>query len=149
MFSLENVLVDPLYRPPLSLAIFAAALKYITTAWVLDDPLLKTSATLRKERDRPPDVKDYSWAADVLWKQMHVFAMLQYIEFLPHVKVGWTHGLPLNGGWRAMLSESIAMAYGFLLCFAYIGPLFVVFMTAICPRSRNESVREWFMSEIL
>ncbi|CAK9006869.1 unnamed protein product [Durusdinium trenchii] len=165
MFSLENVLVDPLYRPPLSLAIFAAALKYITTAWVLDDPLLKTSATLRKERDRPPDVKVSRLllrviflilSSSVLFKDVGlvihairttkgtlrwVHAAVIVIAFSPNsvaavaatcvaeVKVGWTHGLPLNGGWRAMLSESIAMAYGFLLCFAYIGPLFVVFMT--------------------
>ena len=46
--------MEPLYRAPLSLAILAAAVKYVTTAWVLDDPLLKTAATLRKEREAPP-----------------------------------------------------------------------------------------------
>jgi len=165
MFSLETDLVDPLYRPPLSLAILAAALKFIATAWVLDDPLLKTSGTLQKEREGPSDVKVTRLilrglflllSANVLFKDiglvarafhtstgwfrwMHSTAII--IAFSPNsvaavaaacvaeVKVHWTRGFPLHGGWRVMLSESMAMAYGFLLCFAYIGPLCITFMT--------------------
>eukprot|EP00435_Cladocopium_sp_Y103_P004034 s2971_g1.t1 len=165
MFALEFDLVDPLYRPPLSLAICAAAVKYITTAWVLDDPLLKSSATLQKEREGPPNAKVSRLvlrclflllSANVLFKDIgqvarairtstgvlrSMNAMAIVIAFSPNsvaavaaacvaeVKVGWTRGFPLNGGWRVMLSESIAMAYGFLLCFAYICPLFITFMT--------------------
>ena len=60
MFSLEVDEVDPLYRAPLSLAIVAAAVKYVTTAWVLDDPLLKTVAEVRKEREAPPSPEAHS-----------------------------------------------------------------------------------------
>lgn len=127
--------------------------------------LLKSSATLQKEREGPPNVKVSRivlrclfllLSANVLFKDIaqvaraihtstgilrSMNAMAIIIAFSPNsvaavaaacvaeVKVGWTRGFPLHGGWRVMLSESIAMAYGFLLCFVYICPLFITFMT--------------------
>ncbi|CAE7768838.1 unnamed protein product [Symbiodinium microadriaticum] len=37
------------FRPPLALAVMAAAAKLVTTAWVMDEPLLKSSAALNQE----------------------------------------------------------------------------------------------------
>mmetsp|Transcript_73003 Transcript_73003/g.171132 ORF Transcript_73003/g.171132 Transcript_73003/m.171132 type:complete len:378 (+) Transcript_73003:33-1166(+) len=48
MFRLEAH-VDPLFRAPLALAIGAASAKLVATAWVMDEPLLKTSGALQKE----------------------------------------------------------------------------------------------------
>lgn len=51
MLAVEQDFVDPLFRPPLTLAIAAASLKYLVTAWVLDDPQLKSKKTLQRERE--------------------------------------------------------------------------------------------------
>ncbi|CAE7375469.1 unnamed protein product [Symbiodinium necroappetens] len=48
MFVLEQH-VNSLFRPPLALAAIAAAAKLVTTAWVMDEPLLKSSAALNQE----------------------------------------------------------------------------------------------------
>ncbi|CAE6915273.1 unnamed protein product [Symbiodinium sp. KB8] len=48
MFVLEQH-VNSLFRPPLALAVMAAAAKLVTTAWVMDEPLLKSSAALNQE----------------------------------------------------------------------------------------------------
>ncbi|CAE7530634.1 unnamed protein product [Symbiodinium natans] len=56
MFLLENH-VDPLFRPPLALAVLAAAIKVLTTAWVMDEPLLKTNGALKQEGDAPLKTK--------------------------------------------------------------------------------------------
>jgi len=45
--------LDPLWRPPLSLAVFAAALKYTATALVLEDPVLFTRADYFRRRQDP------------------------------------------------------------------------------------------------
>jgi len=48
MLAIEADFVKPVFRPPLCLAIVFAALKFGATAWLLEDPLLKTKKDTRK-----------------------------------------------------------------------------------------------------
>jgi len=50
MLEVERDFVEPLFRPPLSLSVVAAAFKYVATVVVLTDPLLSTSSEYVQKR---------------------------------------------------------------------------------------------------
>lgn len=108
MLGIEHHHVDPLFRPPLSLAIIAAAIKYVTTVIVMEDPLLMTKSDFIRQRAAEGDDAERR-------KKMYLGARLLFCFLAVYTAildlVTLIHGFPLlKGGQRCHL---LAMVLAF------------------------------------
>eukprot|EP00930_Biecheleria_cincta_P088081 TRINITY_DN77317_c0_g1_i1.p1 TRINITY_DN77317_c0_g1~~TRINITY_DN77317_c0_g1_i1.p1 ORF type:complete len:385 (-),score=48.21 TRINITY_DN77317_c0_g1_i1:181-1335(-) len=106
MLSVEQDFVDPLFRPPLTLAITAASLKYLVTAWVLDDPQLKSKKTLLRERE----AEGYSRVHLVRIGLCIVFLLLSAEVFVEDAWSLYT-GLPKVAGLQRIHAFAMVLAF--------------------------------------
>lgn len=96
MLGLEYDVVDPLFRPPLSLAVLGAALKYISTAVALEDPVLFTrwDFVKRMEESRLDNRAGvFLLAVRLLFSGLALYTFVHDVTALIH---GFTH----FGFWR-------------------------------------------------
>eukprot|EP00931_Biecheleriopsis_adriatica_P086907 TRINITY_DN61461_c0_g1_i1.p1 TRINITY_DN61461_c0_g1~~TRINITY_DN61461_c0_g1_i1.p1 ORF type:complete len:385 (+),score=59.56 TRINITY_DN61461_c0_g1_i1:61-1215(+) len=120
MLYIEQEFVDPLFRAPLTLSIAAACLKYLATAWVLDDPALKTKKALKQERETEASS---DWVFIVRLTLRLVFLILSAQVFFEDAGKLY-RGMPL-------VSSTIQWIHGYAMVLAF-SPNTIAFAPAAC-----------------
>lgn len=108
MLGIEHDFVDPLFRPPLSLAIIAAAMKYVTTLIVLEDPILLTRSALLKRRNDNSEASEKR--TQVLLGARLLFCFLAFYTFICDC-LTVIHGFPHVKGWQRCHLFAMVLAF--------------------------------------
>lgn len=108
MLGIEHHFVDPLSRPPFSLAIIAAAIKYISTIIVLEDPVLMTRSDFIRRRSETGESVEYR--KKILLGARIIFCCLAFSTAVSDV-VTLIHGFPLVHGWQRCHLIAMVLAF--------------------------------------